>query len=31
MMVDAVGLENIKFDHDVASVENKGEKAVCHF
>ena len=31
MMVDAVGLENIKFDHNVASVENNGEKAVCHF
>lgn len=31
MMVDAVGLENIKFDHDVASVENINDTAICYF
>ena len=31
MLVDAVGLENIKFDHDVALVENMNDKAICHF
>lgn len=31
MLGDAVGLENIKFNHDVVSVENAGDKAICHF
>ncbi len=31
MLSDAVGLENIRFDHDVGSVENAGDKAICHF
>ncbi|MFT5113575.1 MAG: FAD-dependent urate hydroxylase [Parasphingorhabdus sp.] len=31
MLGDAVGLERIKFNHDVVSVENAGDKAICHF
>lgn len=31
MLGDAVGLEKIKFNHDVVSVENSGDKAICHF
>lgn len=31
MLGDAVGLENIRFDHDIVSVENLGDKAICHF
>lgn len=31
MLGDAVGLENIRFDHDVVSVENAGDKSICHF
>ena len=31
MMVNAVGLENISFNHEVASVENVADKAICHF
>ena len=31
MLGDAVGLENIRFNHDVVSVENAGDKAICHF
>ena len=31
MMVDAVGLRNITFGHDVTWVDNKGDKAICQF
>ena len=31
MLGDAVGLDNICFDHELTSVENKGESAVCSF
>ncbi|MFT5509324.1 MAG: FAD-dependent urate hydroxylase [Hyphomicrobiaceae bacterium] len=31
MLGDAVGLERIKFNHDVVSVENAGDKAICNF
>ena len=31
MLGDAVGLDNISFDHELTSVENKGESAVCSF
>lgn len=31
MLGDAVGLEKIRFNHDVIAVENVGDKAVCHF
>ena len=31
MLGDAVGLERIKFNHEVVSVENVGDKAMCHF
>ncbi|MBT4888582.1 MAG: hypothetical protein HON65_03400 [Rhodospirillales bacterium] len=31
MLGDAVGLEKIKFNHDVVSVENKSDEAICHF
>ena len=31
MLGDAVGLERIKFNHDVVSVENADDKAICHF
>jgi len=31
MLSDAVGIENIRFDHDIISVENVGDKAICHF
>ena len=31
MLGDAVGLDKIKFNHSVVSVENTGDKAICHF
>ena len=31
MLSDAVGLEKFRFDHDVVSVENAGDMAICHF
>lgn len=31
MLSDAVGLERIKFDHDVVSVETRDDTAICHF
>jgi FAD-dependent urate hydroxylase len=31
MLGDAVGLERIKFNHEVVSAENVGDKAICHF
>ncbi|MGI9477580.1 MAG: FAD-dependent monooxygenase [Hyphomicrobiaceae bacterium] len=31
MLGDAVGLEKIRFNHDVVSVETEGDKAICHF
>jgi FAD-dependent urate hydroxylase len=31
MLGDAVGLEEIRFNHDVVSVENADDKAICHF
>ena len=31
MLGDAVGLERIKFNHDVVAVETAGDKAVCRF
>lgn len=31
MLATAYGLEKIKFGHEVRSVENKGDKAICHF
>jgi 2-polyprenyl-6-methoxyphenol hydroxylase-like FAD-dependent oxidoreductase len=31
MLSDAVGVERIKFNHDVVSVENAEDKAICNF
>lgn len=31
MLGDAVGLGNIRFNHDVVSVESTRDKAICHF
>lgn len=31
MLGNAVGLENIRFNHEVISVENADDKAICHF
>ncbi len=31
MLADAYGADRIKFDHEVVSVEEAGEKAICHF
>lgn len=31
MLGEAVGHEHIRFEHDVISVDNAGDKAVCHF
>ena len=31
MLGNAVGLENINFNHDIVSVENANGKAICHF
>ena len=31
MLSDATGLEHIKFEHDVVSVESLDDKAICHF
>lgn len=31
MLAEALGLDRIKFNHEVVSVENRKDKAVCHF
>ncbi|TCT02191.1 FAD-dependent monooxygenase [Aquabacter spiritensis] len=31
MLADAFGRDKIKFGHEVQSIEDKGDKAVCHF
>jgi len=31
MLAETYGMDRIKFGHEVVSVENKGNKAVCHF
>ncbi|MBA4788722.1 MAG: FAD-dependent monooxygenase [Rhizobiales bacterium] len=31
MLAEAFGMEKIKFGHEVKSVEDKGDRAVCHF
>ncbi len=31
MLANALGMDKIKFSHEVASVENVGDKAICHF